>query len=290
MSSIKLTTLKSVFIGFIICLWSVTSSAEIFYKVTHDNKTIWLMGTLHAAKKDAIEISNAAKQALKASDEVWFEADPEQLKKAQAIVRKYAHRDDGKLSQQVDADTWQQLTDIAAQYDVPAQALEPLNAWFAQVIIVARAIANSGYSEAAGVEAKLTALAKASNKDIKGLETVERQIKALVAAQSASGEDELLEQTIAEVHKVEETFDDIQQTWKAGDLAKLTDFLNQSLPQQAMDELIIKRNNEWLQRLEQQPDVQQWFVAVGAGHLGGDHGLLNQLRQRGAEVTRVLSK
>ena len=161
-----------------------------------------------------------------------------------------------------------------------ASALEQLNAWFAQIVIVSQAIAQSGYTAEGGSEGKLFELARNSDIPVKGLETVERQIDALRAAQSESGEGELLEQTLAEVEKIEEVFADIQKTWLEGDLDKLTHYLNQNLPPKALDELITKRNNEWITKLAKVNESDTVFVAVGAGHLVVSKACLSSLKSR----------
>ncbi|WP_417438724.1 TraB/GumN family protein [Idiomarina sp.] len=279
--------LKTILISFVLCLLSTSAQAEILYKLTKEDQTIWVYGTLHAAKKDAIILSETARNALKNSETVWFEVHPEKLGSAQSLFMQHARRSEGKLSDSVDSETWQQLTTQVEKYGMNASALEQLNAWFAQIVIVSQAIAQSGYTAEGGSEGKLFELARNSDIPVKGLETVERQIDALRAAQSESGEGELLEQTLAEVEKIEEVFADIQKTWLEGDLDKLTHYLNQNLPAKALDELITKRNNEWITKLAKVNESDTVFVAVGAGHLGGQQGVLEQFEKQGADIEKM---
>ncbi|WP_425081105.1 TraB/GumN family protein [Ruegeria arenilitoris] len=50
--------------------------------------------------------------------------------------------------------------------------------------------------------------------------------------------------------------------------------------------LLVGRNNNWMPRILDIQD-QTAVIAVGAGHLGGAHGLLNQLQQAGYILTRA---
>lgn len=279
--------LKTLLTGFVLCLLSVSAQAGILYKVTKEEQTIWVYGTLHAAKKDAIKLSETAKSALKNSDTVWFEVHPEKLQGAQSLFMQHARRTEGKLSDTVDSETWAEVAALAKKYGMNPSTLEQLNAWFAQIVIISQAIAQSGYTAEGGSETKLFELAKNSDIPVKGLETVERQIDALRAAQSESGEGKLLEQTVAEAEKFEEIFADIQKTWLEGNLDELTHYLNKNLPLKALDELIIKRNNEWMEKLETTDETGVIFVAVGAGHLGGEQGILEQLRAKDAEIEKM---
>jgi uncharacterized protein YbaP (TraB family) len=51
--------------------------------------------------------------------------------------------------------------------------------------------------------------------------------------------------------------------------------------------LIDDRNADWIPKLEKLFEQDQVFVAVGAAHLQGPHGVIAQLKQRGYEITRI---
>ena len=54
--------------------------------------------------------------------------------------------------------------------------------------------------------------------------------------------------------------------------------------------LLDDRNNHWVQELPALMQEQPLFVAVGALHLVGKNGLVNQLRARGFTLTPVKTK
>jgi hypothetical protein len=51
--------------------------------------------------------------------------------------------------------------------------------------------------------------------------------------------------------------------------------------------LIEDRNTDWIPKLEKLFEQDKVFVAVGAAHLMGEHGVIAQLKQRGYEITRI---
>ncbi|MFY7991548.1 MAG: TraB/GumN family protein [Fluviicola sp.] len=53
------------------------------------------------------------------------------------------------------------------------------------------------------------------------------------------------------------------------------------------DVLLIQRNKNWIPGIEQKMSKNGCFVAVGAGHLGGEQGILQLLRNKGYKVTPV---
>src|SRR5690554_591509 len=52
-------------------------------------------------------------------------------------------------------------------------------------------------------------------------------------------------------------------------------------------EMLTKRNHEWVEKIPEIMEQHATFFAVGAGHLGGDQGVLQLLRTRGYEVLPV---
>lgn len=53
------------------------------------------------------------------------------------------------------------------------------------------------------------------------------------------------------------------------------------------DVLLIQRNKNWIPGIEQKMSKNGCFVAVGAGHLGGEQGILQLLRNKGYKVTPI---
>ena len=52
-------------------------------------------------------------------------------------------------------------------------------------------------------------------------------------------------------------------------------------------QLLVNRNRDWMTVLRAQTQGKQAFLAVGAAHLPGEHGVLYLLEQDGFEITRL---
>src|SRR5437667_5416542 len=86
------------------------------------------------------------------------------------------------------------------------------------------------------------------------------------------------------MEKWAETFDLLTRAWRSGDAAAMQEVITSSVrdyPQlkPLMTKLLDERNNAMTTKIErflQTPKT--YFVAVGAGHLVGDKGILSQLR------------
>ena len=55
-----------------------------------------------------------------------------------------------------------------------------------------------------------------------------------------------------------------------------------------VDLLLHQRNSDWIEKIGVYASDKPTFFAVGAGHLGGDQGVVNLLLEAGYEVTPVL--
>ncbi|MFW5820030.1 MAG: TraB/GumN family protein [Bacteroidota bacterium] len=53
-------------------------------------------------------------------------------------------------------------------------------------------------------------------------------------------------------------------------------------------ELLIKRNMDWVEKISEIIIEKSSFIAVGAGHLAGDQGLIQLLRQKGFTLTPIM--
>ncbi len=56
------------------------------------------------------------------------------------------------------------------------------------------------------------------------------------------------------------------------------------------DILLTNRNKSWISQLKNIMRKESVFVAVGAGHLVGEKGLINSLRKAGYKVEPLLNK
>jgi uncharacterized protein YbaP (TraB family) len=87
--------------------------------------------------------------------------------------------------------------------------------------------------------------------------------------------------------------DDVLQVCRTGDDSLFAKILEQEredypgLAEKFDQQLLGDRNRRWMPRLDVLFQKEPTFVAVGAGHMCGNEGLLNLLRERGYAVTQL---
>lgn len=124
--------------------------------------------------------------------------------------------------------------------------------------------------------------AKSENKEILGLETIEEQMALLNNAPIQQQIDWLME-IVNEAEKGNETYDQILDLYKKQDIEALTKMISEKMVgmKGIEDEMLDKRNQNWIPIIEKNIKQKPTFFAVGAGHLGGEKGVLKLLQQKG---------
>jgi uncharacterized protein YbaP (TraB family) len=161
--------------------------------------------------------------------------------------------------------------------------------WMVGIELSDAAYMHEGFDPDQGVEEQLVQRALADHKPTAGLETMEEQLGGLVAL-SMDNQVRMLDQTLDELKDIKSEMRDVVSAWRHGDAAKLATLLSseyQAFPA-LYQPLVIERNQRWLPQVEALlKSNDNTMVVVGALHLVGHGGLLEQLRVKGYKVTQL---
>jgi uncharacterized protein YbaP (TraB family) len=139
----------------------------------------------------------------------------------------------------------------------------------------------------ASYEGHLVTLAMAENKPISGLETVVFQM-GLFDQIPLSTQVAMIWQLINDPVQAVAEFKTMTDFFIKQDIEQLYQFIANDPALGDFQQLILdKRNQDWLTKLPAIMQQQPAMIAVGAGHLGGDQGLVNLLRRAGYQVTPI---
>jgi uncharacterized protein YbaP (TraB family) len=124
--------------------------------------------------------------------------------------------------------------------------------------------------------------AKIEKKEVLGLETIEDQVAVMDRATTEQQVGWLMD-AVKENEKGNAFYDQMIDLYKKQDIEALTKMISgQMVGMKGMqDELLDKRNQNWIPVIEQNIKQKPTFFAVGAGHLGGEKGVLKLLQQKG---------
>jgi uncharacterized protein YbaP (TraB family) len=170
-------------------------------------------------------------------------------------------------------------SDKARVLGIDLALLRPMEPWLAAITITQSQLQRLGFAADAGVEQQLLARAQRDGKEVRGLETLERQLAALDGLSESAQRTFLLE-TLDESALMEAKIDDIVAAWRTGDLARMEqEFLDSVAAQPELyRRVVVERNRNWARQIgAMKRDSRDYLVVVGTLHLVGPDSLIRQL-------------
>lgn len=269
---------------------AATDADPALWVVKDADTTIYLFGTVHVLKPGLSWFDEAVKTAFDGSQTLVLEmVEPDAATQQKVVAAKAFAPGGTPLTQQLSPNYRDAFARAMGEGQIPAAAYDRMRPWFAAVTLSLLPIQKLGYDPANGPEKVLSDAAKASGKRVTGLETFEGQL-GIFDALSAPAQVKLLESTIDELPKVDETFGKLVGAWSSGNPEGVASEMNESLKDspEVAKALLTDRNQRWAawiaERMKQPGTV---FVAVGAGHLAGTGSVQDQLGAYRLKAVRV---
>jgi uncharacterized protein len=262
------------------------------WKVSDADSSLYLSGTIHLLRKEDHPLPAAYEVAYQDSQRLFFELAPGEGRDARLAGEMRAKgmlKDGQALSDQVPAIVWDDLTRWCQKRGMAAVTFNSMRPWFVALMITSSEFHALGADPSRGVEPAFEKKAEADGKATAGLETVEFQID-LFAKLSQEEQLDLLTQTLVEAASAEVEFNNMILAWRSGDIEMLYKLLSREADKypRLMDIFLHSRNAAWITQLSDELGKPgNAMVLVGAGHLGGEMGVLEGLKKKGFKVERV---
>jgi uncharacterized protein YbaP (TraB family) len=264
-----------------------------FYVVRDADSTMYLFGTVHIRPSGADWGNARVRAALAETQEIWTELEmsPAMDARAQTLAMQLGMAPPGRpLSSWLTPEENQSLNATLTRMGFPAGALEQFQPWLAGLTLSLVPVIRAGYDPNSGVDRAVDAFGDANGKTMRAFETVEEQL-GFFADMSPEAQREMLREAIAQEPEAAAIMGHLTQAWERGDIETLNalviDDARLNYPEM-YDVIFVQRNNAWMRTLVSEMNGSGVdFVAVGAGHLLGEHGLVAQMRDRGYTVEAV---
>ncbi|MBL0334421.1 MAG: TraB/GumN family protein [Chitinophagaceae bacterium] len=256
-------------------------------------KASYLYGTIHMLCEDDAGLSKNMKEAIATSDEIYFEVDMDNLFEMMGVLGKMKMKGDTTLKDLLSAEDYKKVKNF---FDAKGSML-PFSMLETYKPILAASTLETGSlpcENTAMMEQVIMTEAKKWNKKINGLETMSFQAGLLDSIPYKLQ----AEQLVSYVNKAGTTEgddDEMKAMFKAyndQDLKKLEMLMVETDPGMSAftDILLYHRNQKWVAKLKSILPAKSVVIAVGAGHLPGEKGVINLLRNAGYTVTPVENK
>jgi uncharacterized protein len=258
------------------------------------SKPSYLFGTIHLLCAEDAELSDNMKKVISDADEVYFEVDMDNLFDMFGAMSKMKMKGDTTLRDLLNEEDYEKVKTFFEENSsqLPFSMLEKFKP------ILAASLLQSGElpcEKTAVMETVIMGEAKKNNKKIKGLETMAFQAGILDSIPYKLQAEQLLKYVTDANETSESGESEMTEMWKAyneQDLRKLEELLIKSDMgiNNYTDLLLYRRNHNWVTKLKTLLPDRTLLVAVGAGHLPGEQGVINLLRKEGYTVTPVENK
>lgn len=273
--------------------------ASPIQKVTHanpDNSLLWevsgrglaapsyLYGTMHMVCAEDTKMSEGLKSAIKKSKQVYFELDMDNMEEMMSVL-KYARMTNGlKLSDLVSPVDYQNLEDYFKNNKsmLPFGMMSRFKPYFITAIISETIM---GCKKKVSVEQMIMTEARQYDKEVNGLETLEFQASIFDSIPYEKQAQDLV-LYVDSIDKFKEITLEMMEMYRKQDINNMDSLMEKSDPgmMQYMDVLLYDRNKRWASQIPEQMFNMPTLFAVGAGHLGGEKGVINLLKQQGFTV------
>ena len=277
-----------------------TNSVKLpFYRITHagSRDTSYLFGTLHLLESSYVDTLPRVMKALHRADIVIGELVMDSIMgdagglTSDALTGLF---DAPPLDSLLSKSQYREVSEAVKKYSpVPMMMLNR-----AEPVIIYAMIFEGMYArqhpenQTTGIPMDLFFQQEASKHGttVMGLEQASDQEQALDSIPIKEQTEELLDlarHPNTTMHEMDEMLTD----YRAGRISEILDDPGfGSFSPEEMSSLLYNRNKKWLDTLPAILDHHNAFIAVGAGHLAGKQGLVEQLRKRGYDVAWVRTK
>ncbi len=269
------------------CFISSTLFGQLLWKISGNGikEDSYLYGTIHAVPKDKFVVSPTLSSTFESCKALALEIDLNISLKEQLGMLEYMVLPKGKsLKDYLTPDQYVQFRsyciDSLQMKKSKFNKFNKLKPFFSSSILLQHQLGDiEGFDQYFNEEAKKRKIPSY------GLETLEYQLKTVNTISIEEQAKMLMESLGTEMTEYYKMLD----LYLADDLNGLSDVMNNSEMSSASftENFLKQRNKNWIPEIEKLISKEKTFIAVGAGHLPGEFGVIELLRNKGYSVDSV---
>lgn len=277
----------------------VSCNAQILWKVSGNglSKPSYVMGTHHIAPISIIDSISGFNEAINQCDVVYGEVSNDEMNSSetqQKLMQLSIAPADSTLDKIFTPAQFDSIDNVLKKYTAGAASLQQMAMLKPVIVATQLAIMQSlkafpDFNPQQQLDSHVQTLAGSMGKESEAFETVDFQLNLLYGQPIAEQAKELM---IAVRHDEElEAFSHkLAAAYQSQNLDIMFEYMNDPIlgfDAASKKRMIDDRNLHWVETLVELMPQRAIFVCVGAGHLPGELGVLNLLRQKGYTVAPV---
>ncbi len=293
------------FLGFVCFVAaSVVAQEQGYQPLPSENSLLWkisghglsapsyLYGTIHMIGKDDFFLTDSTRAAIDAAEMVVFEidmADMNNIMTQLGLLKDAMMKDNLTLRDLISEEDYTLVKKHFDSMGLPLIFFERMKPMFLSMFAEMDFSQALGSGEMLSYEMEIMSLAEAGHKTTGGLETAQYQM-SLFDSIPYTAQAQMLVEAIRshDPSAGEAEFDKMVALYKAQDVAGMAAMMSDDAAIGSYEDILLyQRNRNWIPVMASMMAKKPCFFAVGAGHLGGEKGVIALLRKAGYTVEPV---
>jgi len=289
--------LLSIICFFVFTYAHAANDKAFFWQVTSDTATVYLLGSIHFADKSFYPLRQEIENAFSRCEYLVVELD---INKIDAdvynslLLQKGTYKDGKTIKDVIYAETWLQLQKRLNQLNINYDDIKNYRPGVLVLTLSAMQVMQMGFDPRLGIDVHFLLEATRQAKNIIELETLEQQVNLFLNIPDG---ELLLKESLYSLDETELMMADMVRYWKQGDETQMNKLLFEDAVEgypvfsEVYDSLIYQRNRQMASKINvmlkhKAAGKTFYFVVVGTGHLIGEQGIVNVLKEKGYDVKR----
>lgn len=291
----KLTKLYYVFSILFLGVVNTASATSSVWQVTdvkNGNNSIYLGGTVHVLTADDYPLPVEFDRAYALADVVVLETDMAKLDSPafqQTMLSQLSYPKGQDVTQDLSPETYKLLAEFCESRGIGMQVINNFKPSMISLMLTMVELQRFNFT-GIGVDKHFYNKAIHDGKTLGQLETAEEQL-TFIAGLGKGKEDEYIRYTLEDIKTLPTFMTEMKGAWRNGETQALVELAITPLVDEFPDiyqSLLVQRNNNWLPQIKAMLRNQKTeLVLVGALHLVGKDGLLQQLESAGYKVKQL---
>ena len=242
----------------------------------------YLYGTIHIICEEDMVMNEKIKDAFKNTEQLVLELDMDDPSMMQDMQKLSVNPGMENISSSLEEEDLKLLDDFYKdKYGVGMQQLGIMKPFILMSMMYPYYLS---CDKQASYETSFMEMAKSQEKETIGLETLEFQM-SIFDNMEKKDQIDMLVKSVKEFDEMKGEFVEMVEVYRSQDLEALYQVFKK-YPEYVKyeEELLTNRNKDWIGKISDIISEKPSFIAVGAGHLGSDNGVIHLLKKAGYNV------
>jgi len=247
-------------------------------------KPSYIFGTIHIICESDFHLGENVQQKLASSRKLVLEIDLDDPDMMQVVFANINNPSGEKITDFLDENQFEATREFIlenAAIDIAMmKAMRPF-------MLLSMLYPKMLECETKAYEIELMHIAKENEMPVLGLESIEDQLSVFEKI-PLNEQYKNLYDYVSDFEKGRKEFRELMATYASKDIEKMVEMVGESPEYKNYQDIMLdNRNMNWIAPMKAMMVEGNTFFAVGAGHLGGEKGVLNLLREEGFSVKPI---